>query len=112
MVSRSQYRGTRENNWLSVGFRSGDINTSDGLTKSLPSANLWDLLGDYVSRITTEGRMNEIRKKIPSPEHYIVYPETIHGGVDLDTDMRRKTRAGRSSRRNMVSGWKPPLIQI
>ena len=34
----------RKNNWLAVGYITGDINTSDGLTKILSSANLRSLL--------------------------------------------------------------------
>ena len=46
---------------------------------------------------------------MPASKHYIVYRETIHGEKDLDIDMRRKTRAGRSSHWEMVLGCKNPL---
>ena len=47
----------------------------------------------------------EIRRKIPSAKHYIVYHGTIQG--DLDTDVRRKTRAGR--RWGMDLNWESPI---
>ena len=49
---------------------------------------------------------------MPESKHYIVYPETIQGVCvlgDLNIDMRQKTRAGRSSRRQMALGCKPFL---
>ena len=54
------------------------MNTSRGLTKSLSSVDLRDLLPINVLRIDTEEK-NEIGKKMPAPNHYILYPETIHG---------------------------------
>ena len=59
-------------NWLSVGFIPGDINTSNGLTKSLSSANMGGLSAVNVFRIATDGRKTEIGKKTPSAKRYIV----------------------------------------
>ena len=42
-----------QNNWLSVGFTPGDMNTSDGLTKILSSGNLRNLLASNIFRIIT-----------------------------------------------------------
>ena len=67
------------NNWLIVGYNPGNINTSDGLAASLSSANLRNLLENSIFRISTEGRKNEIGRKIPDSERYIVYRETIQG---------------------------------
>ena len=43
-----------KNSWLVVGDIPVDINTSDGLAKSLSSANLIDLLSGNTFRIATE----------------------------------------------------------
>ena len=60
----------------------GDIDTSDGLTKSLSSVNLGNRSAANIFP-NSDGRREEwkqgIRKKIPSPKHYIVGPETIQG---------------------------------
>ena len=50
-----------------------------------------------------------IRKRLPSPKHYIVYPVTIQGQKDLNADMRRKTRVGRSSHWQIAIVGKPSL---
>ena len=63
-----------KNNWLVAGYIRGDINTSDGLAKSLSSVNLGNLLANDISRIATSGE-KEIRRKAPSAQRYIVYPE-------------------------------------
>ena len=51
---------------------------------------------------------------MPAAKRYIVYPETIQGAKDLNIDMRRKTRAGRSSHSQIVlgGGVSLPLIRI
>ena len=36
-----------------------------------------------------------ISRKIHDDKHYIVYPEKLHGQKDLNTGMRRETRASR-----------------
>ena len=43
-----------QNEWLGVGDIPGDINTSDGLAKSLSSVNLRNLLAGDLFRIFTE----------------------------------------------------------
>ena len=96
-----------ENNCLIVGYIHGDINTSDGLTKSLSISNLRSLLSGTHFPISYGRKENGIRRKTPSAKRYIVYHETSHGRKDLDTDVRRKTRAGRC--RQMVLGWKSSL---
>ena len=48
-------------------------------------------------------------KRLPAAKRYIVCPEAIQGRKDLNADMRRKTRAGRSSHRKIVIGFKPSL---
>ena len=50
-----------------------------------------------------------IRKRVPDAKHYIVYPDTLQGRKDLDINMRREARVGRSSDWQMVLGRKPPL---
>ena len=72
-----------------------NINTSDGLTKSLSIVNLGNLLSGNMFRIVTEARKKEIRREIPADTPYFVYREEIQGQKDLNTDMRRKTRVGR-----------------
>ena len=52
----------------------------------------------------------EIRRKIPASKHYIVYPEEFQGKMDLNTDMRRKTRLGR--RWGMALGFLFPIIHV
>ena len=51
-----------KNEWLVVVYIPGDINTSDGLSKSLYTVNLGNLLGGNTLRIVTEER-GEIRRK-------------------------------------------------
>ena len=77
------------------GVYRGGINTSDGWGKSLSSVNLGNLLDGNTFRVVTEARKVEIRRKIPLAKHYIVYPEKLHGQKDLNTGMRRETRASR-----------------
>ena len=48
-----------KNQWLSVGYIPGDINTSDGITKSLSSVNFGNLLDGNIFRIVTEERKKE-----------------------------------------------------
>ena len=43
--SYSEELGRSNNNWLIAGYIPGDIGTSDGITKSLSSANLRNLFG-------------------------------------------------------------------
>ena len=85
------------------------MNTTDGLTKAMSSGNLRCLLAENSSRIVTEVEMAGIRKRLPVAKHYTVYPETTQGQKDCDKDMRRKTRAGRSSHWHTLLGGKPPL---
>ena len=73
----------------------GDIHTSDGLTKSLSSLNLRNILAIDVFRIVT-GVGGNYEKELRI-QTLIVYPGSIQGGRDMDIDMRRKTRAGGSS---------------
>ena len=79
--------------WRSVGYSLGNLNTSDGLTKAMSSAGLRGLLNGNKFRIVNALRKAEIRKRLPAPKHYIGYPETIQDQMDLNVDMRRKTRA-------------------
>ena len=73
----------------------GDINASDGLTKSLSSGNLGNLLVGNMFRLAKESWGKEIGGGIPSAKRYILYHETIQGKKDLNTDMRRMARVGR-----------------
>ena len=54
------------------------MNTADGLTKAMSSANRRNLLTVNTSRIVTEEK-KEIRKKMPASKHYIACRETIQG---------------------------------
>ena len=56
--------GLERNKWLSVGYIPGGLNTSDGITKSMSSANSRRLLNGNSSRIGTEIQEAEIRTKI------------------------------------------------
>ena len=87
--------GGRKEQMVESGVYPGDTNTPDVLPNSLYSVNLGDLLAGDTFRIVTEERKKEIRRKIHSDGHYIVYPETIQGQNDLNADMRRRTRAVR-----------------
>ena len=78
-----------KNGLLSVGYIPGVMDTSDGLTKSMSSANMRNLLTRNTMRIVTEEKKKEIRKKMPAPKHYIVHPGTIQGGKYMDFDARR-----------------------
>ena len=98
-----------KNSWSSVGYIPGDMNTSDGLTKTISSSNSRSLLTENSCRIVTEVKKAEIRKSSPAAKRYIVNHETIHGRKDLDKDMRRKTRVGRSSHWLIALGGNPPL---
>ena len=55
--------GLEKNEWLSSGCIPGYINTSDGLTKSLPNVNLRNLLDGDMFQIVTDERVNAIRRK-------------------------------------------------
>ena len=44
------------NNWMGVGYGPGWINTSGGLTKSMPSVGLGILLNGDISQIVTESQ--------------------------------------------------------
>ena len=57
--------GLDQNSWLSVGYIPGDMNTSDGLTKAMSSANMRNLLTRNTFRIVTEWKKQEIRKRCP-----------------------------------------------
>ena len=80
------------NQWLSVGYIPGDLNTSDGMTKSTTSVNLRNLMADNTFQIVTEEMEDKIRKKLPAAKHYIVYPETVQGKRSLDQMIRKRTR--------------------
>ena len=83
---------------MSVCYIHGGLNISDGLTKDMSSANLGILLSGNSIRIFPGIQKDGIRNRLPESKHYIVYTEEIQGGgKDLDIDMRRKTRVGRSS---------------
>ena len=72
--------GLERDNWLSTGYIPGRLNTSDGLTKSMSSANLGRLCKwKYIFQIATEFQKGEIRNRIPAEKHYIVYHETMQG---------------------------------
>ena len=68
------------NPWLGVGYIPGESNTSDSMDKSMSSVNLRSLLAGNTFQIVTENMKSDIRKKLPSAKHYIVYPETTQGG--------------------------------
>ena len=55
------------------------MNTSDGLTKAMSSANMRNLLTVDTFRIVTEETQNAIRKKRPAPTHYIVTLKQFSG---------------------------------
>ena len=59
----SNREGVWRNNWLGFGYIHGDINTSDGLAKSLSSVNLIILLSGNAFRIVSEEGGKEIRRK-------------------------------------------------
>ena len=80
------------NPWLGVGYIPGDLNTSDGMAKSMSIVNLRSLLLGNTSQIATEQIKNQIRKKLPASKHYIVYPETTQGQRMLNREIRRKAR--------------------
>ena len=58
-----------------VGYIPGDMDTSDGPTKAMSSANMRNLLTRNTFRIATEEKENQIRKLIPASKRYIVYHE-------------------------------------
>ena len=97
------------NDWLIVGYIPGDLNTSDGLTEAKYSASLGSLLNENAFRAVTEIQKNEIRQRLLAAKRYIVYPEAIQGREDLNADMRRKTRVGRSPHWQTALGCKPSL---
>ena len=96
-------------NWLLIGYIPVGLNTSDGLPKSTPCDVLRRLLNGNISKIATESQGGEVRKRLNAAKHYIAYRETIQGPKDLDIDMRRKTRAGRSSHWQIAMCDKPSL---
>ena len=98
-----------QNDWLIVGYIPVDMNTSVGITRAMSSANIRNLLTRNNPRIVAECKKKEIMRRMPEAKRYIVCHETIHGRKYLDIDMRRKTRAGRSSHWQMVLGCKPFL---
>ena len=53
-----------QNNWLGVWYNPEDINTSYGITGSLSSANIRNLLASNIPRIVPGARKKEIRKNI------------------------------------------------
>ena len=67
------------NPWLGVGYIPGDLNTSDGMTKSMASVNLRNLLAGNTFQIVTEEMEDKIRKKLPAAKHYFVYPDAAQG---------------------------------
>ena len=79
MFLESNREELEQNNWLGVWYIPGDKNTSYGLTKSLSTVNMRNLLARNVSRIATEARKKEIGKRIPSSKRYIAYSGTIQG---------------------------------
>ena len=72
----------------------------------MSGANLMNLAAGNFPRIETESRKKEIRKKAPEAKRYIVYHETNHGEMDLNIDMRRKTRVGQNPYWQTVCGGK------
>ena len=48
------------------------MNSPDGLTKAMSSANIRGLLTNNIPRIVTEEKKKEITKKVPVSKHYIV----------------------------------------
>ena len=103
-------RGWGEIIGCALGIFMGDIYTSDGLAGVLTSVDLRNLLPGNNSRIEAEQREKESRRKTPSAKRYIVYPGTIQG--DLNTVVRRKTRAGRFPNWEMALGCKSSLNSI
>ena len=87
----------------------GGLNASDGVVKSTTSTILRMILNGGISQIVTESQKGGIGKRLPASKHYIAYIETLQGRKDLDIDMRRKTRAGRSSHWEIAIGGNPPL---
>ena len=71
------------NPWLSVGYIPGDLDTSDGMTKSMASINLRNLLAGNTFQIVTEEMKDKIRRKLPSANHYIVFPKTVQGRKEV-----------------------------
>ena len=67
------------NDWLSVGYIPGDMNTPGGITKSMYIANMRNLLAGDTLRIVAEAEKKEIRRKIPESKRYIVYDDAIQG---------------------------------
>ena len=80
------------NPWLGVGYIRGELNTSDGMKKSMTSVNLRNLLAGNTFQIVTEEMKDKIMKKLPAAKHYIVYPETVQGKRILNQEIRKNTR--------------------
>ena len=69
-----------------------------------------NLLADNTFRIVTEERGNP--EKIPSSKHYIVYPETIQWGNDLDIESDGRRVRGGVLIDKLCLAVSHPLIQI
>ena len=78
--------------WLGVWYIPGELNTSDGMAKSMTSVNLRNLLAGNSFQIATGEMKGRIRKKLPGAKHYIVYPETVQGEGILNQEIRKKAR--------------------
>ena len=50
----SNREGLLLNPWLGVGYIPGDLNTSDGMAKSMSSVNLRSLMAENIFQIVTE----------------------------------------------------------
>ena len=57
---------------MSLGYIPGGLDTSDGLTKAMSSANSVGLLNENSPRIVTEIQKTEIRKRL-LPENTILF---------------------------------------
>ena len=66
------------NPWLGVGYIPGDLNTSDGMTKSMSSVNLRSLIAENIFQIVTEQMKNQIRKKNYLPQNITSYIRKRH----------------------------------
>ena len=80
------------NPWIGVGYIPGELNTSDGMAKSMTSANLRYLMAGDTYQIATEEMKGEIRRTLPAAKHHIVYPETVQGERILSQEIRKKAR--------------------
>ena len=72
-------------NWLSTGYIQGRLNTSDGLTKSIPNTVSGGLLIGDIPKIVTAPRKGEIVGRLPAPKRYIMcIMKQFMGQKDLD----------------------------